>query len=326
MKDRQNVHFHVFLLKTKEPLTQFHKPCYTQTERIHWKTFKPAASNYSRIELTVGFKSQGFVSESHPQHATFCFRIQSPLLCSRWTSHPRPGIHRLSGSVLYQTGRKNRIQVSNTKKPSFFYDNLAKKTEKKNTVKHGGSIHKLLMDKKRGSKKIIGVKTKVEKQLTCDCYFEESEAEMQYKKPDDHQSDADSVDDDSKEKFSELIKRLIAQTQKDSDKVENCKSLVDASQFLDSKQGSFWDIAYGHQKYSDEGREVSDEDGYMRGSDARIEWERREDYCFFQHRSHLSISERSMYPTAYKFDPYTRIKTGKGIRVGVVQTRINIVT
>lgn len=45
--------------------------------------------------------------------------------------------------------------------------------------RHGGSIHKLLMDKKRGSKKIIGVKTKVEKQLTCDCYFEESEAEMQ---------------------------------------------------------------------------------------------------------------------------------------------------
>ncbi|KAJ4891803.1 Phosphatidylinositol N-acetyglucosaminlytransferase subunit P-related [Raphanus sativus] len=123
--------------------------------------------------------------------------------------------------------------------------------------RHGGSIHKLLMDKKRGSKKIIGVKTKVEKQLTCDCYFETKEKKRSRtcsktnsedvndhadKKPDDHQSDADSVDDDSKEKFSELIKRLIAQTQKDSDKVENCKSLVDASQFLDSKQGSFWDI------------------------------------------------------------------------------------
>ncbi|XP_056847875.1 uncharacterized protein LOC108821206 isoform X3 [Raphanus sativus] len=38
--------------------------------------------------------------------------------------------------------------------------------------RHGGSIHKLLMDKKRGSKRIVGVETMVEKQLTCDCYFE----------------------------------------------------------------------------------------------------------------------------------------------------------
>ncbi|KAG2248696.1 hypothetical protein Bca52824_088324 [Brassica carinata] len=30
----------------------------------------------------------------------------------------------------------------------------------------------------------------------------------------------------------------------------------------------------------DEGHEVRYEDGYMRGSDARIEWERREDFCF----------------------------------------------
>ncbi|KAJ4904313.1 Phosphatidylinositol N-acetyglucosaminlytransferase subunit P-related [Raphanus sativus] len=153
--------------------------------------------------------------------------------------------------------------------------------------RHGGSIHKLLMDKKRGSKRIIVVETKVEKHLTCDSDFEESEAEMQSvknlteeetqqkcdtecrgktkekkrsrtcsktnsedvndhadKKPYDHQSDdADSInDDDSEEKFSELIKRLIAQTQKDSDEAENCKNLVDASQFLDSKQGSFRDI------------------------------------------------------------------------------------
>ncbi|KAL0896327.1 hypothetical protein Bca101_080288 [Brassica carinata] len=153
----------------------------------------------------------------------------------------------------------------------------------------GGSIHKLLMDKKRGSKRIIGVETKVEKQLTCDCDFEESEAEMQSvknlteeetqqkcdtecrgktkkrirtcsktnsgdvndhaeKKSDDQcprisqSDDTDSINGDSEEKFSELIKRLIAQTQKDSEEIENCKSLVDASQFLDSKQGSFRDI------------------------------------------------------------------------------------
>ncbi|KAJ0259146.1 Phosphatidylinositol N-acetyglucosaminlytransferase subunit P-like protein [Hirschfeldia incana] len=62
------------------------------------------------------------------------------------------------------------------------------------------------------------------------------------KKPDDPQSDADSINDDSEEKFSELIKRLIAQTQKDSEEIENCKSLVDASQSLDSKQGSFRNI------------------------------------------------------------------------------------
>ncbi|CAH8300967.1 unnamed protein product [Eruca vesicaria subsp. sativa] len=148
--------------------------------------------------------------------------------------------------------------------------------------KHGGSIHKLLMDKKRGSKRIIGVETKVEKQLACDCDIEESEAGMQSVKNlteekktqqnikskngkkrsrtcsktsedisvlsadnDDHadknsddqcprisQSDADSVADDSEEKFSELIKRLIAQTQKETDEVENCKTLVDASQVI----------------------------------------------------------------------------------------------
>ncbi|XP_056850536.1 uncharacterized protein LOC108834307 isoform X2 [Raphanus sativus] len=123
------------------------------------------------------------------------------------------------------------------------------------------------------------VETMVEKQLTCDCYFEcvknlTEEEETQQKcdtecrgktkekkrsrtcsktnsedvndhadkKPEDHQRDADSVDDDSEEKFSELIKRLIAQTLKDSGEVENCKSLVDASQFLDSKQGSSRDI------------------------------------------------------------------------------------
>ncbi|KAG2284931.1 hypothetical protein Bca52824_044535 [Brassica carinata] len=148
--------------------------------------------------------------------------------------------------------------------------------------RHGGSIQKLLMDKKRGSKRIIGVETKVEKQLTCDCDFEECESEMQSvknlteeetqqktkerngkkrsrtcskttsenvndhadKKSDDQCPRLSQSDDaDSEEKFSELIKRLIAQTQKDSDEIENCKSLVDASsQFLDSKQGSFRDI------------------------------------------------------------------------------------
>ncbi|EFH58299.1 hypothetical protein ARALYDRAFT_483730 [Arabidopsis lyrata subsp. lyrata] len=51
--------------------------------------------------------------------------------------------------------------------------------------RHGGSNQKLLMDKKRGSKRIIGnngmFDTKVEKQLTCDCDYdcEESEADMQ---------------------------------------------------------------------------------------------------------------------------------------------------
>ncbi|CDY13363.1 hypothetical protein HID58_071068 [Brassica napus] len=34
------------------------------------------------------------------------------------------------------------------------------------------------------------------------------------------------------------------------------------------------------KEVQDEGQEVRYEDGYMRGSDARIEWERREDFCF----------------------------------------------
>ncbi|KAH0887484.1 hypothetical protein HID58_063580, partial [Brassica napus] len=138
--------------------------------------------------------------------------------------------------------------------------------------RHGGSIHKLLMDKKRGSKRIIG---KVEKQFTCDCDFEESEAGVQSvknlteeetiecrrgktkerngkkrsrtcskgsedvddhadKKSDDQCPRISQSDDDSEEKFSELIKRLIAQTQKDTE--------VDASQFLESKEGSFREI------------------------------------------------------------------------------------
>ncbi|CAN6836467.1 unnamed protein product [Brassica oleracea] len=141
--------------------------------------------------------------------------------------------------------------------------------------RHGGSIQKLLMDKKRGSKRIIGVETKVEKQLTCDCDFEESEAGVQSvknlteeetiecrrgktkerngkkrsrtcskgsedvddhadKKSDDQCPRISQSDDDSEEKFSELIKRLIAQTQKDTE--------VDASQFLESKEGSFREI------------------------------------------------------------------------------------
>lgn len=140
--------------------------------------------------------------------------------------------------------------------------------------RHGGSIHKLLMDKKRGSKRIIGVETKVEKHLTCDCDFEESEAGVQSvknlteeetiecrgktkerngkkrsrtcskgsedvdnhgeKNSDDQCPRVSQSDDDSEEKFSELIKRLIAQTQKDTE--------VDASQVFESKEGSFRDI------------------------------------------------------------------------------------
>ncbi|RID67702.1 hypothetical protein BRARA_D02772, partial [Brassica rapa] len=140
--------------------------------------------------------------------------------------------------------------------------------------RHGGSIQKLLMDKKRGSKRIIGVETKVEKHLTCDCDFEESEAGVQSvknlteeetiecrgktkerngkkrsrtcrkasedvddhgeKNSDDQCPRVSQSDDDSEEKFSELIKRLIAQTQKDTE--------VDASQVFESKEGSFRDI------------------------------------------------------------------------------------
>ncbi|KAL1192132.1 Protein TRM32 [Cardamine amara subsp. amara] len=159
--------------------------------------------------------------------------------------------------------------------------------------RNGGSNHKLLIDKKRGSKRIIGIsgmfETKVEKQLTCDC--EESEAGVQSvkkliedeiddktqqkcdfecrgggtkarnrkrrsktfsktsedinvlvagdghdhaEKSDDQcprlsQNEEDLVNYDSEEKFSELIKRLIAQ--KDSE-VESCKNLEDAFQVL----------------------------------------------------------------------------------------------
>ncbi|KAH0924969.1 hypothetical protein HID58_017225 [Brassica napus] len=149
-------------------------------------------------------------------------------------------------------------------------------------LRHGGSNHKLLLDRKRGSKRITGTETKVEKQLTCDCdcevlsvkkLIEEEIDEKTHqkcdttecrgrtkarnkkmrsrtcsktnedinalitgdddhaeKKPDDQcprtsQSDADSINnDDSEEKFSELIKRLIAQKESE---VESCKSLVD---------------------------------------------------------------------------------------------------
>ncbi|CAA7016919.1 unnamed protein product [Microthlaspi erraticum] len=148
--------------------------------------------------------------------------------------------------------------------------------------RHGGSNQKLLMDKKRGSKRIIGIEAnKVEKQLTCDC--EESEGGIQSVKKlieeeiddksrqkcdfecrgktkaktskrrsrtsedlnilsaggdDDHAEktvdqcprtshDSNNDDDDSEEKFSELIKRLIAQ--KDSE----------TFQVLDSKEESF---------------------------------------------------------------------------------------
>ncbi|CAL9237094.1 unnamed protein product [Arabidopsis halleri] len=166
--------------------------------------------------------------------------------------------------------------------------------------RHGGSNQKLLMDKKRGSKRIIGnngmFDTKVEKQLTCDCDYdsEESEAYMQSVKKliedeidektkqkcearnrkrrsrtcskisedinvlivgdddDDHAEKADDqcprisqnevglVNDDSEEKFSELIKRLIAQ--KESEAGSCKKNLVDAFQVLDSKEESFLNI------------------------------------------------------------------------------------
>ncbi|CAH2057776.1 unnamed protein product [Thlaspi arvense] len=153
--------------------------------------------------------------------------------------------------------------------------------------RHGGSNQKLLMDRKRGSKRIIGIETKVEKNLTCDCDCEESEAGMQSVKKlieeeidekaqqkcdfecrggtkarsrkrgsrncskasedinvlvagdDDHaektddQCDVDSINDDSEEKFSELIKRLIAQKESEA---ESCKNLVD------SKEESFLNI------------------------------------------------------------------------------------
>ncbi|EFH38790.1 hypothetical protein ARALYDRAFT_497410 [Arabidopsis lyrata subsp. lyrata] len=164
---------------------------------------------------------------------------------------------------------------------------------------NGGSNQKLLMDKKRGSKRIIGnngmFDTKVEKQLTCDCDYdcEESEADMQSVKKliedeidektkqkcearnrkrrsrtciktsedinvlivgddDDHaekagdqcprisQNEVDLVNDDSEEKFSELIKRLIAQKESE---VGSCKkNLEDAFQVLDSKEESFLNI------------------------------------------------------------------------------------
>ncbi|KAF8088298.1 hypothetical protein N665_0546s0029 [Sinapis alba] len=111
--------------------------------------------------------------------------------------------------------------------------------------RHVGPIQKLLMDKKRGSKHIIGAETKVEKQLTSeDVNNDHAEKKSDDQSPRIYQSDADADsinDDDSEEKFSELIKRLIAQTQKDSE-VENCRNLEDASQFLDSKEGSFRDI------------------------------------------------------------------------------------
>ncbi|KAG7570621.1 hypothetical protein ISN45_Aa04g032000 [Arabidopsis thaliana x Arabidopsis arenosa] len=162
--------------------------------------------------------------------------------------------------------------------------------------RHGGSNQKLLIDKKRGSKRIIAnngmFDTMVEKQLTCDCDYdcEESEADMQSVKKliedeidektkqkcearnrnrrsktgskisedvsvliigddDDHaekaddqcprisQNEVDLVNDDSEEKFSELIKRLIAQKESE---VDSCKkNLVDAFQVLNSKEESF---------------------------------------------------------------------------------------
>ncbi|KAJ0258644.1 Phosphatidylinositol N-acetyglucosaminlytransferase subunit P-like protein [Hirschfeldia incana] len=162
-------------------------------------------------------------------------------------------------------------------------------------LRHGGSNHKLLMDKKRGSKRISGIESKVEKQLTCECGCEKSvkkliEEEIDEKTKqkcdatecrgktkarnekrrsrtcsktsedmnvlsagdDDHakdqcprtsQSDADSIDnDDSEEKFSELIKRLIAQKESE---VESCKNLVDD----DSKEeSSFLNIGTSPKK------------------------------------------------------------------------------
>ncbi|KAG2251917.1 hypothetical protein Bca52824_082053 [Brassica carinata] len=47
----------------------------------------------------------------------------------------------------------------------------------------------------------------------------------------------------------------------------------------------------------DEGQEVRYEDGYMRGSDARIEWERREDFCFclFEGSNYERAQGREMY-------------------------------
>ncbi|CAH8325278.1 unnamed protein product [Eruca vesicaria subsp. sativa] len=127
-------------------------------------------------------------------------------------------------------------------------------------LRHGGSNQKLLLDKKRGSKRILGIETKVEKQLTCDCeksvkkLIEEEIDETTKQKcdtkcrgrtcsktsesitgDDDHaekKPDADSInDDESEEKFSELIRRLIAQKESE---VESCKNLVDD----DSKEES----------------------------------------------------------------------------------------
>ncbi|XP_018436605.2 uncharacterized protein LOC108808990 isoform X1 [Raphanus sativus] len=152
-------------------------------------------------------------------------------------------------------------------------------------LRHGGSNHKLLMDKKRGSKRILDIETKVEKQLTCDCeksvkkLIEEEIDEKTHQRCDttecrgktkarnekrrsrtcskasddeDHaenqcprtsQIDADSINDDSEEKFSELIRRLI--DQKESE-VESCKNLVDDDD--DSKEESFLNIGTSPNK------------------------------------------------------------------------------
>ncbi|CDY18890.1 BnaC04g04600D [Brassica napus] len=168
-------------------------------------------------------------------------------------------------------------------------------------LRHGGSNHKLLLDRKRGSKRITvcynaGTETKVEKQLTCDCdcevlksvkkLIEEEIDEKTHqkcdttecrgrtkarhkkmrsrtcsktnedinalitgdddhaeKKPDDQcprtsQSDADSINnDDSEEKFSELIKRLIAQKESE---VESCKSSSLHLHYLFSSSCKHW--------------------------------------------------------------------------------------
>ncbi|XP_010413420.1 PREDICTED: uncharacterized protein LOC104699768 [Camelina sativa] len=128
----------------------------------------------------------------------------------------------------------------------------------------GSNQKRLLMDLKRGSKRVSGNEMK---QLTCSC--ESSSHESSVDKLIDDEEDIDvsiagdehvettevckSLGDESEEKFKEIIKRLIAQKEGE---IQTCKDLLEAFHVLGSEEESFM-------------KKISHEDAQTLGEDSK---------------------------------------------------------
>ncbi|CAH2063247.1 unnamed protein product [Thlaspi arvense] len=127
----------------------------------------------------------------------------------------------------------------------------------------GSDQKRLLMDKKRGSNRFAG-----NKQLTCSC--ESSDQESVEKLIDVSVAGDEHVEtevckklaDESEEKFSEIIKRLIAQKEGE---IQTCKDLLEAFHVLNSEEEEESLL-----------KKVSHEDAQSLGDSKRVEEEKHE--------------------------------------------------